>query len=454
MGGPTDIGWRKYLSYSCINFGFSLLGMAAATLLMYYYTDVLMLPTLAVSGILFLARLFDGAIDPLLGHYMDGRTTKLGKYRGYVIYWAFPMCLAFVLMFSAAPFGGNAKVVWCLSLYLLFTLSFSFVEISSLPMLASFDTRARRSAGNTLKITGCIVATLAVAMFSMKLVRVLGNGSEQLGYFRMAILLSGTALASVLSGGLCFREGHYTVETAVDGGTGGGAGEAALAALREKSIFFLLCMYLCLDAASAFKVQAGIYYLKYNVGRPEWTALFLTSSIMMSLLAQPLVFCCSRRINPRILTVYGCGVSAVAMLAIGLFGSSIALLIGANCVFGVASAFPANLVFSQMAELAEQLGRKQGRPFGGVVNAFIGLASRLGASLAGGVLSLILFVTAYRPNEAQSDRTLLGISIGFIVLPILALLLGSISASVSFRAFEAESSLRAAGDLLPDEAEA
>ena len=450
-----EAAWKNYLSYSAINFGFSLLGMTASMLLMYYYTDVLLLPASAVSVILFLARMFDGVIDPFLGHYMDKRTTKFGKYRGYVIYWAPVACIAFVLMFSAAPFTGTGKALWCLLLYLVFTLTFSFVEIASLPMLASFDTVKSRLAGNTLKISGCIAATLLAAMLAFKLVQVLGNGFEASGYARMALLFGGVALAALLLGGLGFREGDYAAAanpTATEGDDT--AKEAILAVLREKSILFVLLMYLCLDAASAFKMQAGIYYLKYNLERQDLTSLFLTSSIAMSLLAQPLVFYCARRVSVRCLMVHGCATSAAAMLMIGLSGSSVALLIAGNCLFGVASAFPANLIFAYMVDLFEGLGEKRGKPFGGVVNAFIGLSSRVGGSLASGLLSLILLATAYTPNKEQAGLALWGIAAGFIVLPVLLLILGSVFAALSFRTFEAEASLPHACNLLSNKAKA
>ena len=448
-----EAAWKNYLSYSSINFGFSLLGMTASMLLMYYYTDVLLLPASAVGVILLLSRMFDGVVDPFLGHYMDKRTTKFGKYRGYVIYWAPAACVAFVLMFSTVPFTGIGKTLWCLLLNLTFMLTFSFVEIASLPMLASFDTAKSRLAGNTLKISGCIAATLLVAMFAFKLVKILGNGLEVPGYTRMALLFGGVALAALLLGGLGFREGDYadTTHTAEieDNYT---AKEAIFTVLREKSILFVLLMYLCLDAASAFKIQAGIYYLKYNLERQDLTSLFLTSSIAMSLLTQPLVFYCARRVGVRFLMVYGCAASAAAMLMIGLSGSSVALLIAGNCLFGVASAFPANLIFAYMVDLFEGLGKKRGKPFGGVANAFIGLSSRVGGSLASALLSLILLATAYTPNKEQAGLALWGIAAGFIILPVLLLILGSVFAALSFRTFEAEANLLHSCTLLSNKA--
>ncbi|MDL2263335.1 MFS transporter [Synergistaceae bacterium OttesenSCG-928-I11] len=436
MFAHNNATWKKYFAYSSINFGFSLLGMTVATLLMYYYTDVLMLPAVAVSVILFSARLFDGVVDPFLGHYMDKRSTKLGKYRGYVIYCGPLACITFLLLFAGAPFTpfmGIARIVWCLLLYLAFTLAFSFIEVASLPMLASFETREKRSTANTLKIAACIAATLLAVIFSAKLVQLFGSRSEQSGYARMAAAFAFVAFVSLLFGGFGFREDHYA-NTSAEETTGTLDTKRAIATvLRERSIFFLLSMYLCVDAAAAFKMQAGIYYLKYNLARPELTGLFLGSSIVVSLLAQPLVLLCSHRFEVRTLMVYGCFISAAAMLLIGLSGSSVTMIIAFNCVYGLASAFPANLVFSHMVDLSDQLGKKEGKPYGGVVNAFIGLASRVGASLASALLSLILFATAYVPNQTQSGKTLLGIAVGFVALPVATLLLGGGCAAWSFR---------------------
>ncbi|MDL2228887.1 MFS transporter [Treponema sp. OttesenSCG-928-L16] len=441
--------WRNRLAYSSINFGFSLLAMTVTTLLMYYYTDVLILPAITVSGILFSVRLFDGIIDPFIGHYMDKRTTKFGKYRGYIIYWTVPMCAAFVLMFLTVPFTGAGRTLWCLLLYAVFTLSFSFVEISSLPILASLGCQETRSANNTWKIFGCILATLIAALFALKLVQVLGKGSEQAGYFRMALLFAALVLTVLLTGGFKLREGRYAMPAAGVPHEGFGALRAALTALKEKNVLFLLCMYLCLDAAMALKIQGGIYYLKYNINRQDLITLFLTTSIAASLLIQPAVFCLSKRIHACTLMVCGCIISALAMLIIGLSGSSAALFIAANCIFGMASAFPANLAFSRMADLSEQLAKKHGKPFGGVVNSFLGLASRIGTSSASGLLSIILAAAAYKPNMVQNDYALRGISIGFVTLPILSLTLGGLFAILTFHPFEEKALSRNTQRILP-----
>ncbi|QQO08747.1 MFS transporter [Breznakiella homolactica] len=442
MNTAAGSAWQSRLAYSAINFGFSLLGMTVSMLLMYYYTDVLLLPAAAVSGILFSARLFDGVIDPFLGHYMDRRTTRFGKYRGYILYWAVPMCAAFVLMFAAVPFGGTARILWCLLVYLGFTLCFSFVETSSLPMLSSFGSRKNRSACNTWKIAGCIIATLVVSISALKLVRILGSGSEQTGYFRMAVLFAAVVLAALILGGRKLREGTYAVSTESRPGDGFSGCRAIALALREKPIVFLLCMYLCIDAATAFKIQAGIYYLKYNINRQDLTSLFLTSSIAMSLLVQPLVLYLSGRVSSWILMAGGSIVSALAMVGIGFSGNSPVLLIGANCIFGMASAFPVNLAFSSMADMSEALSAKHGKSFGGVVNSFLGVASRIGSSSASALLAIILSVTAYSPNTVQTSKTLLGISIGFTVIPVFVLLLSGLFAILSMYSFEGKDSKR------------
>ncbi|ULQ60975.1 MFS transporter [Brucepastera parasyntrophica] len=451
MPEALHIGWKNRLAYSSINFGFSLLAMTVSTLMMYYYTDVLVLPVMAVSGILFAVRLFDGLVDPFLGHYMDRRSTKFGKYRGYILYWAIPMCITFVLMFAAVPLTGTVRIIWCLLIYLAFTLSFSFVEIASLPMLASFGNHGSRTACNTWKVFGCIIATLIAVFFSLKLVRVLGQGSELRGYFRMALLFALTVLLAVIIGGFSLREGKYAAPDAGDQDRDFSGLKAILTALKEKRIVFLLCMHLCMDAASAFKMQAGIYYLKYTIERQDMIPLFLVSPILASLLMQPAVFYLAKRFRLCTLLFFGNAVSALAMLLIGLSGSSAALLIGANCLFGMASAFPANLVFSRMAELSDRLAVKHGKPFGGVVNSFLGLASRLGSSFASGLFAFILFITGYVPNAVQTGRTLTGISIGFVILPVIVLILGGLFAMLSFDPFDRKA-IRASIRLFPGKA--
>lgn len=425
---------KNCVAYSSVNFGFSLLAVTVSTLLMYFYTDVLLLPAAAVSGILFVARLFDGVVDPFLGYYMDRRTTRLGKYRGYIVYWALPMCAAFVLIFLPVPLTGNGRILWCLLLYLFFTLSYSFVEISSLPILASFGNPNERSAGNAFKVAGCIIGALLASSVSLQLIHILGDGSEQTGYFRMALLFAAVVLVAVLAGAGNLREGNHAADSLESGQKNATPREALGMVLKDKAIVSLLCMYLCLEAASAFKMQAGIYYLKYNLGRQDLTALFLAVPIAVSLLTQPLIYFLSKRIRLRNLMIGGSAISAVGILIIGFSGAYTPLMMAGNILFGMASAFPANLVYIYMAELSDRLSAENGTFFGGVVNSLLGLSSRVAGSIAGAFITLILFVTAYTPNESQSVQTLRGIAFSFIAMTILALALSGFFAAASFRA--------------------
>ncbi|MDR1885361.1 MAG: MFS transporter, partial [Synergistaceae bacterium] len=168
---------RGLAAYSSASFGYSFSAMTVSIFLMYYYTDVLELSALSVTVILFVARFFDGAVDPFIGHYMDGHTTKYGKYRGYLLYWAGPSCVFFVILFVPSPLPGYGALLWYMSAYLLWSFSASMLEVSYLPLMASISCGGDRNLTNTLKISASIVAVVATSFLTLKLVKAFGGGS-------------------------------------------------------------------------------------------------------------------------------------------------------------------------------------------------------------------------------------------------------------------------------------
>jgi len=129
----------EYLNYSVISFGTSLLTLTVSTYILYYYTDVLLFPLELVTVLLFACRFFDGAIDPVIGFYMERRHSRFGKYRGYIIFWALPASIFHAAMFSPPSLTGTPLVAYCFVLYLFWAVAHSMIECAHSPMLITIN---------------------------------------------------------------------------------------------------------------------------------------------------------------------------------------------------------------------------------------------------------------------------------------------------------------------------
>lgn len=423
MGSIAITHPKEKVSYASITLGYNMVAGVTSLLLLYYYTDVLLLPLPTVTSLLLAVRVIDGAIDPFIGYYMDRRRTAHGKYKGYLIAWSFPFCLLSILMFLPLEIGlMSLKIAWYGLIFLLWSIVFSILECANLPLLVVMDPNPNeRYSFNTAKILGGIVATLIARYGVLELVKLFGQGSERKGY---AIAMTILAVVGFFAIRIPVR---FITERYATQPTDRTFFRAARALLRDKKILTMLLFFLSHQMASAIKGQASVYYMKYIVQRQDLTSIFLLSGVVSSLAVQPLILWAAKRVPIQRLIVAGFVLAAASMQIIGFADASVWLVIGGNILYGVATAFPANLVYAYLARLADHA-------YGDIsatLYSFLGVASRIALSVSGALISFILSISGYIPNLSTGDSES-GIQVVFIMLTSLLYLAAGLFAILSF----------------------
>lgn len=423
-----SIRLSENISYAALSFGQTLLGMFVSTYILYYYTDVLLLPAAAVSVLLLIVRLFDGVIDPLIGHYMDRRSFKNSKFKGYLIRWAPAFFLLSILLFTPFRLPGTPLFFVCFILYTLWSFVSSIMEnvCGALAISLSADQAQRRQL-NTFRIVASILATLIVTYLSLILVQQLGQGSEQKGFFYTTVLFTLLTALAICPSMKLIEERNYQPTSLLN------LRQCLRVLLTHRVLRFFLLMYLSHQAASAFKTQIAIYYFKYAFERMDLVPTFFLLGRIASLSAQPMIVFFAKHFKILHLMMVGFIGSGLCMLAIIFTGSSVWGLIALASLGSVFSAFPANLAFTYSAEIVDQLSLGNNNSFSGIVVSLMGLSSKIGSSLAGSAVALVLALSAYVPNTAASKSSLFGIQVGFIGLTAALYLLSAHLAFQSYR---------------------
>lgn len=424
MKPDRNIG--AYLDYSAINFGRSLLTFTVGTYLLYFYTDVLLLPLELVSLLLLLCRFLDGAIDPFIGFHMDRRHNRFGKYRGYIILWCIPACVLHAALFSPPRLTGTALIIYCFVVYLLWAVSYSIIECAHNPMLITISGNPnRRSTANTVKISMGILAVMAASYLPLILVEKIGGGSERRGFALTMLIFAAVALGTIFPGALRLKEYNITSDNSL-------SPKQTLAVLmRNKKVLLLFAMYLCSQIGNSAKSQATVYYMKYNLDRSDLIAIVMLIGVLSSFLMQPLIVVAANRHKVITLMLAGYTGSCLAMAVVGLSGPSLPIFIAGHILFGMASAFPGNLIHVYMAELAEGLSGEHS--FGGVIVSLLSVSARIGQSLSGAAIAGVLYFSDYTPNTAQNSKALTGIWVCLFGLTFLPYLMAAVTANASRR---------------------
>src|SRR5690349_12204553 len=58
--------------------------------LLYFYTDVALIPAAATATLFLLARVLDAFIDPIIGNFVDRTNSKYGRTRPFILFGIIP----------------------------------------------------------------------------------------------------------------------------------------------------------------------------------------------------------------------------------------------------------------------------------------------------------------------------------------------------------------------------
>lgn len=139
--------------------------------LAYYLQFTILIPAMAVSSIMALARVWDAFNDPMMGSIVDRTRTKWGKCRPYLLFIPVPILIITVACFlngfydpSMGVFSGKnaAVVLWAAFTYILWGMSYT---IGDIPLwgVTPLMTEVEKDRTNLLSITR-IVATLGASI--------------------------------------------------------------------------------------------------------------------------------------------------------------------------------------------------------------------------------------------------------------------------------------------------
>ena len=121
--------FREKLGYglgdTACHFAWDMAGM----FLFFYFTDVYGISAAMAGTIMLVARVWDAISDPLIGIISDRTQTKYGKFRPYMIWFAIPMGISLVLLFTTPDFEETGKIIYAVAMYLLLSTTFTAVNL-------------------------------------------------------------------------------------------------------------------------------------------------------------------------------------------------------------------------------------------------------------------------------------------------------------------------------------
>ena len=411
------------------NLGFGLGDMASnfffqtfGIFLLYYYTDVFGIAPAAAGTMFFVTRLVDAFTDPAMGVLADRTETRWGKFRPYLMWMAVPYGVCGYLIFANPDLGEAGKLVYAYITYSLMMLAYTAINVPycSLMGVLSPSSNARRIASN-FRFVCAFGGGFLISLFVRPLTEFLGQGSEIRGFqFTMAIF-------AVLSIAMFFVTFATTKERVhPPKGQQTNLKEEIGELMQNKPWLILFLGAVCSTTFYVMRDSVTFHYFKYVVGIGDekvfWVfdqaSLFLASGKACNVLGVLCVGYFLRNFDKKPLAVMMCVGTAISILSFYVippdaFGTMVVVNAIGTFMFGPTAA----IIWSMYGDTAAYGEYKFGRRSTALIHSAslfsLKTGSMIAGSLAGGLMAYFGFVA----NEEQTERSILGITLMFSVIP-------------------------------------
>ena len=306
---------KEKFSYGLGAIGKDMVYMLTASYILYYFNDVMGVDPVAMGVILMVARVFDAFNDPVMGVIVAKTKTKFGRFRPWLLIGTLINAVILFIMFSCPPsLDGAGLVAYAAVTYILWGVTYTMMDIPYWSMIPAFTKTGKEREGLTTLARSCAgVGSAIVTIITMKVVMVLGNNNERVGFKWFALIVA--ILFVVFIGITCL---NVKEKSTVDMETAG-VGDMFKALIRNDQAMVIVVAIVLINCAVYITSNLVIYFFKYDFGGTTWYnsyVLFNTFGGAIQILSMMILYPMLRKFASNVKIFYICLASAMLGYAI------------------------------------------------------------------------------------------------------------------------------------------
>jgi sugar (glycoside-pentoside-hexuronide) transporter len=423
---------KKYLtrtnvfSFAAGGFGQNMIIGIVNSFILFFYTDILLIPTAAVTVLMASARIFDALNDPIMGIIVDKTRSRWGKLRPYIFATVLPLAIITTLLFYAPDLSEKGKIVYAYITYFSFGIIYTICDVPfwglASAMTPNPEERVRFiSFSRLFHSVGGALPILLVPMFVS-----LAGGSNRKGYFSAGLFVGivGAALFSLAFFG--------TKERCVQ--------SEKAPTLKDNIKFFLINRPLqlvvganILGAGRAIAMVASMYIAVYLLGNPSLNIIVLGSFGVTGYLGMLITPLLAKKINYRQMYIMCTIIGVTANALMFVWGQSMAAILVCMVIAGFPYGVASNINYAMIADSVDYVEWKTGKRTEGVSVSFQTLMNKLMSALQVAGTAYALKIVGFKQpvmidgepvTQVQTQGTLNGIFFVISIIPMVSWIIG------------------------------
>ena len=206
---PASIGLTEKIGYALGDTASNLIFQILILFALNYYTNVVGIEPAIVGGLFLIVRGIDAITDPIMGRIADKTSTRMGRYRPWLLWLAVPFGVAGVLTFAVPQASANVEIAYVFVTYILITLVYTAINIPYSALISSMTADpVERQQIQSWRFVGGQLGALSISMLTLPLVNALGGGADG---WRNTLIVFGIAAAIMFF--ICFLTTHERIGT-------------------------------------------------------------------------------------------------------------------------------------------------------------------------------------------------------------------------------------------------
>ena len=418
------ISRKTKLGFGAGEFSSSIFFTLTSFWLMNFLTDEVRLSAALAGTALLVGKIWDAVIDPFIGYLSDHTRSRWGRRRPYILFFAIPFGIAFVLMFRNPGIADQTgKFFWAMLTYIFFCTVYSFTNIpynAILPEISKDYNERTNISG--YKQAFAVIGTILGAGAALPIMAIFA--SRTAGFIGMSAIFGFLAALSLLVTFISVREPN-----AVEQPEGESIPKSLKDVFTNKPYLLLLTAWFTNSTAVAIMEAMLIYYYKYIFKDEGSVTMAMIILLVVTIATIPFWVWFARKVSKK--TAYAIGMT-LTLLGVVLFaftadrlGQTIALVYMVLAGFGFSSHFV--LPWSMVPDTIEYGYARSGVRREGVYYSVWTFVIALGGAFAGFLVGQSLGLFGYVPDAIQSAAAILGIRLLIGPLPAVLILLGNLA---------------------------